>query len=106
MTDLSLEQITDLLKEPKAPQGATSTSGLKPKTKFIRKNTQFPANNTKHVKRYDASLRCASRGCSSGTNLKLDGIPYCHIHIIFGLAVLVDKMEGQLEIAKKGYGML
>lgn len=105
MSDLTSEQIAELLGGTRAPKGTTKTSG-EPKTKFIRKATQYPAHNTKHVQRYDASLRCASRGCSAPTNLKLDGIPYCGIHIIFGLAVMVDKLEDQLEVAQKGYGML
>jgi len=31
---------------------------------------------------YDSEFRCASRGCGSPTRYKLQGIPYCSVHLI------------------------
>lgn len=31
---------------------------------------------------YDTETRCASRGCGSPTRYKLQGIPYCSVHVI------------------------
>lgn len=34
------------------------------------------------IKRYDETMRCASRGCSAPTYLRLRGVPRCVPHII------------------------
>lgn len=34
------------------------------------------------LRHWDATLRCASRGCASPTHYKLQGIPYCYIHCL------------------------
>lgn len=31
---------------------------------------------------YDSEFRCASRGCGSPTRYKLQGIPYCSVHVM------------------------
>ena len=35
------------------------------------------------VRFFDETLRCASRGCSSPTHFKLQGVAYCTIHLIW-----------------------
>jgi hypothetical protein len=37
------------------------------------------------TKYYDATLRCASKGCSSPTHYKIEGIARCHSHAIIEL---------------------
>jgi len=34
------------------------------------------------MRQYDNEMRCASRGCGSSTFHKLQGVPYCMIHIM------------------------
>jgi len=41
---------------------------------------------------FDAEMRCASRGCSSPTYSKVNGIPRCYIH---ALNELNDMLVGQ-----------
>ena len=31
---------------------------------------------------FDTEMRCASRGCGSPTRYKLQGIPYCSVHVM------------------------
>jgi hypothetical protein len=41
---------------------------------------------------YDKEMRCASRGCSSPTYCKVQGIPYCTMHSLRRLnEMLVEK---------------
>lgn len=40
------------------------------------------STQTGRIRFYDKEMRCASRGCSSPTYIKLDGIEYCMMHII------------------------
>lgn len=44
------------------------------------------------VRFFDATLRCASRGCGSPTHFKLQGVPYCMIHTIWKLNDLLLSM--------------
>lgn len=37
------------------------------------------------VRFYDNTLRCASRGCASPTHFKVQGVPYCMIHVVWKL---------------------
>lgn len=42
-----------------------------------------PENNPKGVIRYyDKEMRCASRGCSSPTYIKVNGVPRCSAHAL------------------------
>lgn len=49
---------------------------------FLVKLYKVP-EQTGPVRFFDATLRCTSRGCSSPTHFKLQGIPYCMIHLIW-----------------------
>jgi hypothetical protein len=39
----------------------------------------------------DVERRCASRGCTSPTHFKLDGIPYCMMHCLREMNVKLAK---------------
>lgn len=44
------------------------------------------------IKWYDIAMRCASRGCSSGTYIKFQGVPYCTAHVLrIANKLFVDK---------------
>lgn len=38
---------------------------------------------------WDATLRCASKGCSSPTHWKLQGVPYCYIHAMRKMNIML-----------------
>jgi hypothetical protein len=47
----------------------------------LLKPTERPEQNGR-IRWYDREMRCASRGCSSPTYIKLDGIQLCPMHTL------------------------
>lgn len=44
---------------------------------------------------YDTSYRCASRGCGSPTRYKLNGVPYCSVHVIRKMNDMICELTGE-----------
>lgn len=66
-----------------------------------------PEQTSKFVRWYDVGMRCASRGCSSPTYVKLKGVPYCMKHMIHNMDKLLNEMvsdESEPELV--GFGEL
>ena len=81
ITPLTAEEITALLE----PQ------------EVVRESTQ----TSKFVRWFDKELRCASRGCRSPTYCKLEGVPYCTMHIIHHMdQMLNEREEGGVNMLK------
>jgi len=45
------------------------------------------------LRHFDKEMTCASRGCSSPTYHKVNGIPYCMIHALRELNEIVIKLS-------------
>lgn len=58
--------------------------GVDETVEFIHKIYKVPEQKGP-VRFFDATLHCASRGCSSPTHFKLQGVPYCMIHVVWKL---------------------
>lgn len=92
--ELDLEQVAALLSgSKKAPQDEPKEL----KTHFIRRYIHYPSRNTDYIRYKDATLRCASRGCSTPTNCLFKGIPYCTIHILYAASVELDRLENEVK---------
>lgn len=69
----NLEFLEELLNQP---QQSDDTEA------FLVKLYKVPEQHGP-IRFFDATLRCASRGCSSPTHFKFQGVPYCMIHLIW-----------------------
>jgi hypothetical protein len=106
MSPLTQEQIDELLaqadkrKRPSVafpPEGRLHTT-LTPKQQEVRRNERRGP-----LRWYDNTLRCASKGCGSPTNCKVEGIPYCMMHALRSLNEMVIRMtEQRFEVVHGG----
>lgn len=53
----------------------------------------IPEQTSKYVRWFDKEMRCASKGCSSPTYIKVEGVPYCMMHTIRKLTEILDALE-------------
>lgn len=77
---LSPEQISRLLKEPEPFKATTKPNAVDGPCRY-----------------YEQEMRCASRGCSSPTHYKVEGIPRCYSHAIVTLNDLVIEVQEVLK---------
>jgi hypothetical protein len=79
MNELNDEFIDSLLVEaPKSVEfKPTEVKRSKPAIKFSPENEQ-----TGPIRYYDKEMRCASRGCSAPTYIKINGIAKCYAHAL------------------------
>lgn len=58
-----------------------------------RDTTGYPApEQFGPLRWYDKEMRCASRGCSSPTYLKVQGVPYCGTHALHKMNELLIQL--------------
>jgi hypothetical protein len=57
-----------------------------------------PVQNSKYIKYYESTFRCASRGCSCPTAIKVQGVPYCGPHTIIALCRILESLDPSDEI--------
>jgi len=83
MTSLDLNTITELLKPQRTP------AAPKPPTTHRVVIEQYGP-----LRWFDTEMRCVSRGCSSPTYCKLEGVPYCTMHALKLMNELLIRYEG------------
>lgn len=49
---------------------------------LLKKDAPRESLQTGPIRFFDKEMRCASRGCSSPTYIKIEGIPLCMMHTI------------------------
>lgn len=76
MTHTDLDFLEGLLNEPTSVDDDDET--------FLVKLYKVPEQKGP-VRFYDDTLRCASRGCSSPTHFKVQGVAYCMTHVVWKL---------------------
>ena len=75
-----MPKVVELSKVPKFRTGPT----------YLRP----PKNPLSAITWVDGPLRCASRGCSSPTYCKVEGIPYCMKHSLDKMDEIIVKLRG------------
>lgn len=86
---LDLDTIQELLKE----QPRTRTSSDKGSTGVVReKPVQLGPLHW-----HDSDGRCASRGCSGPTRIRVEGIPYCSTHALYALNYMLIQIHSDYE---------
>jgi hypothetical protein len=84
---LSSEEVSSLLssvikeKVDRRPKWQKLADGIVDEEKELRKKYPIP-QQMGPLRRTDNEMRCASRGCSSPTYYKFQGIPYCSTHVM------------------------
>lgn len=68
MSDLDLSSILEILDAPEPTES---------KHKYYA-----PPDQVGPLRWVDKDMRCASRGCSSPTTCKVQGVPYCLMHAL------------------------
>lgn len=84
---LSKEQIDELL-------GLVDNKGNIPLHRIPgRIRTNYPSRNGKYVRYADRYLPCQSRGCKIPTYLRIQGLPYCELHGLLQMDLLLQQLS-------------
>jgi hypothetical protein len=99
MSALTPEQVAALLEGEKKPKRATPQTPTKYPQSVMPGTIQVGP-----VHLVEKEKRCASKGCGSPTSWTLEGIPYCHVHLIAYLnQKFIDQWVIDLCECKSGY---